>query len=71
MKAGAAVSTIVFPDDFFPTEGFTQLHDALHARVLVLEADSRCAVLVLEMTSVPPGEIEALQKILREEGFVI
>ncbi|MGN1019723.1 MAG: hypothetical protein ACI4O7_05065 [Aristaeellaceae bacterium] len=48
-------------------EGFSVQLDALHARVLVLEEAKRCALLALEMTSLPPEEIAAMSRILREE----
>ena len=67
MNAGSAVRKLCFPDGFFPVEGFEVLLDDLHARVLVLEESIRCAVLVLEMTSLPPNEIETLNDILRRE----
>ncbi len=67
MKAGAAIEQLNFPQDFFPTEGFSKQIHELHARVLVLEGEMRCAVLALEMTSLPPDEIEALNAILRKE----
>lgn len=67
MEAGAAVRTLMFPECFFPVEGFTKEIDSLHARVLVLDGGMRCAVLVLEMTSLPSDEIEALKAILKEQ----
>lgn len=67
MNAGSAVRKLCFPDGFFPVEGFGVLLDDLHARVLVLEESIRCAVLVLEMTSLPPNEIETLNDILKRE----
>ena len=67
MKAGAATRALIFPRVFFPTEGFAEIVHELHARVLVLEGSIRCAVLALEMTSLPPDEIEALNAILKEE----
>ena len=67
MKAGAAGSPLRFPEKFFPVEGFSKQIDELHARVLVLEKDARYAMLVLEMTSLPPDEIDALNAILKEE----
>lgn len=67
MRAGAAVKPLMFPEDFFPTEGFAKQIDTLHARVLVLEEKERHAMLVLEMTSIPPEEVEAMAAILREE----
>lgn len=67
MRAGASAKPLVFPEDFFPAEGFSVQLDELHARVLVLEEEKRCAMLVLEMTSLPPDEISAMSRILKEE----
>lgn len=67
MNAGSAVRKLSFPEDFLPAEGFTVSLDELHARVLVLDGEIRCAVLVLEMTSLPPDEIETLNRILKKE----
>ena len=66
MRAGASTKTLCFPEGFFPTEGFSRQLDALCARVLVMEDGARYALLVLEMTSIPPEEIEALGAVLRE-----
>lgn len=67
MKSGAAAWPLLFPEDFFPAEGFVRPLDSLHARVLILEEGERHAMLVLEMTSLPPDEVEALTAILRRE----
>lgn len=67
MKAGAAAKPLVFSENYFPVEGFAKQIDTLHARVLVLEEQERHAMLVLEMTSIPPEEVEAMTGILREE----
>ena len=67
MKAGASARTLAFPEHYFPVEGFSKVIDPLRARVLVLEQDSRCAILVLDMTSLPPEEIDALSGILKAE----
>ena len=67
MKAGASVRALRFPEGFFPTEGFARPIDTLHARVLVLDGALRHALLVLEMTSIPGEEIDALSAILKEE----
>ncbi|MGN1368835.1 MAG: hypothetical protein ACI4WX_08210 [Aristaeellaceae bacterium] len=66
MKVGASGRVMAFPEGFFPVEGFSAQLDDLHARVLVLEGERRCALAVLELTSIPPEEIEALQAIVRE-----
>ena len=60
MRAGASVQPLRFPEGFFPTEGFTRQLDGLHARVLVIEGPARHAILVLELTSLPPEEVEGL-----------
>lgn len=67
MKAGASARTLAFPEHYFPVEGFSKVIDPLRARVLVLEQDLRCAILVLDMTSLPPEEIDALSGILKAE----
>lgn len=66
MRAGASTKTLCFPEGFFPTEGFSRQLDALSARVLIMEDGARYALLVLEMTSILPEEIEALGAVLRE-----
>lgn len=67
MKAGAATQILRFPEAFFPTEGFSVQLDDLHARVLVMEGESRHALLSLEMTSLPADVIDRLTKLLREK----
>ena len=64
MKAGASTRILRFPEGFFPTEGFSRQLDPLCARVLVLENGARYALLVLELTSIPPEEIDALNAVL-------
>lgn len=66
MKSGASVKVMEFPEGFFPVEGFSAQVDELHARVLVLESERRCALAVLELTSIPPEEIETICGIVRE-----
>ena len=61
MRGGAAKRKIIFPEGFLPTEGFARQIDELHARALVLEKESRLALLAVELTSLPPDEIEALK----------
>ena len=66
MRVGAATRKIIFPEGFLPTEGFARQIDELHARALVLEKEIRLALLVVELTSLPPEEIKALQAIVCE-----
>lgn len=67
MRAGASVQPLRFPEGFFPTEGFTRQLDGLHARVLVIEGPARHAILVLELTSLPPEEVEGLRELLGQK----
>jgi len=59
--AGAGRAEIELPAELFPTEGFLGVHDALHARVLLLECGARLAFVSLELTSLPPEQVTALQ----------
>ena len=63
MRVGAATRKITLPDGFLPTEGFARQIDELHVRALVLEKERRLALLVVELTSLPPEEIKALKAI--------
>lgn len=67
MRAGASTATLQFPEGFFPVEGLVYPLDDLHARVLVIQQEERYALLTLELTSIPPDEISALNRILQEE----
>ena len=68
MQAGAGKAELVFPEGFFPTEGFGKICSPLFARAAVFESENgRAAILSLELTSLPPDEVEALRGILREE----
>lgn len=64
MRVGAATYPMILPADFLPTEGFTKQIDELHVRVLVMEKESRLALMAVELTSLPPEEIEALKAIV-------
>lgn len=65
MKAGAGKCVIALPHHFFPAEGFSRQVDDLHARVLLVEDHKRYALLSLELTSLPPEEMEELKTMLR------
>ena len=66
LRAGAGRALIDLPAAFFPSEEFTAVHDALHARVLLLEAGPRLAILSLELTSTPTEQVTALQQVVGE-----
>lgn len=68
MKVGAGRAALPFEKGFFPTEGFTHVADALHARVLLVGTDNPFALVSVEMTSLPPDEVEALKAIVHAEA---
>lgn len=57
LMAGAGKAVIRFPDAYFPHEGFTDAHDDIHIRVLLLEQGIRGAILSAELPSVRPFEL--------------
>lgn len=63
LKAGAGSGAIDFPDAMFPmSEGFTTVHDAPHARVLVVENNGvKAAIVSMELVNTP----EDCQEIIR------
>jgi neutral ceramidase len=66
LRAGAGRAVIDLPAELFPTEGFSGVHDTLHARVLLLESGNRVAFVSIELTSLPEEVLAALQKIVGE-----
>ena len=66
LRAGAGRAEIQLPDELFPTEGFTGVHDPLHARLLLLESGGKLAFVSIELTSLPAEQVAALQKAVGE-----
>lgn len=68
LKAGFGRGEIVFPQEMFPVEGFTGVHDSPYARLMVLESgDVKIAIATLEMVNVPPRGIELCQSVIAEK----
>lgn len=58
LKAGAGVGTMYFPEHYFPSDGFSGVHDDMHAKVLLLEqGEIRGALVTLELPSIRPWEL--------------
>jgi len=70
-RAGAGRAVIKLPTELFPVEGFNGIHDELCARVLLLDNDSKVAIVSLELTSLPTGEIASLQKLVGAEAGLL
>jgi neutral ceramidase len=64
LLVGVGMAEINLPSEFFPAEGFIGIHDALHARVLLLESDVKFAFVSIELTSLPDDILVTLQKSL-------
>lgn len=58
LKAGAGIGTMYFPKNYFPSDGFSGVHDDMHAKVLLLEKGNvRGALVTLELPSIRPWEL--------------
>lgn len=58
LKAGAGIGIIHFPETYFPSDGFSGVHDDMHAKILLLEkGDIRGALVTLELPSIRPWEL--------------
>lgn len=59
-KVGAGKARVVL-DGILPFDGFDAVHDDLHARALVVEADERACLVTLEVTSLRPDHVARLR----------
>ena len=65
LKAGAGAQEIVFPQAMFPVEGFSgEVHLNPYVRVLVLERDTKVAIVSYETVNVPTDVISAVKQIV-------
>jgi len=71
LKIGAGKQEINFPENFFPTEGFSRVAAPLYVRAAILCDTMEIAILSVELTSLPPEEISALKKIISEETNIL
>jgi hypothetical protein len=49
LRAGAGAAEIVFPEEMFPVEGFVGIHDNPHVRILLLESNTKMALVAMEL----------------------
>ncbi len=66
MKAGAGKAEIRIPDELFPLEKFSVVHDPLFIRVLLLEAGASFALVSVEMTSLRDYAVEEMRNTVAE-----
>lgn len=65
MRIGAGRAGWKLPDGFLPAEGFAEVVDPLHVRMLLLDDDSPFALVSIEITSLPQEEVDALNEIVQ------
>ncbi len=67
LKAGAGAAEITFPDAMFPVEGFNgSVHMNPYVRVLLLERETKMAIVDYETVNVPSDVIASAKKIVGE-----
>ena len=66
MKTGRSRCEIVFPESFFPTEGFVRQAHPLNARSLILGDGQPFVYVSIEMTSLPDDEVAILRSAAAE-----
>lgn len=65
LQAGAGSQEIVYPDAMFPVEGFSgEVHQNPYVRVLVLEQETRVAIVSYETVNVPSDVITQVKEIV-------
>jgi len=67
LSAGAGKAAIAIPASVFPVDGFTGVHDALQARVLLLASGpKRIAITVVDQTSISGESVRQIQDIVSQ-----
>ena len=62
MRMGCSRFELTFPNDFFPTEGFTEQVHPLYVRAMVIGEVKPFVLISIEMTSLPDDEVKPLRK---------
>jgi len=71
LRTGAGKAIIKIPDEFFPYENFTGIHDDIHIRIVILESDKRVALVSLELTSLPGPEVELIKNLINSISGIL
>ena len=58
LRAGAATVQINIDDTILPIDGFTWVRNPLHVRAIIMESDIRCAIVSVEITTLPEDTVE-------------
>lgn len=74
-RAGVGKAAILLTEEHFPADGFTEVHDPLYARVLLLESGEgkncqRYGIVSVDLTSMFPPTVAEYKQILAELGGV-
>jgi len=68
VRTGCGRCEIVFPDSFFPTEGFVKQVHPLFVRTLMLGEEQPFVYVSIEMTSLPDDEVAVLRSAVAESA---
>ncbi|MRW91465.1 hypothetical protein GJ699_15845 [Duganella sp. FT80W] len=69
LRAGAGRAEVVFAPTLYPMEGFVAQHDALAARVLLLDsAGVRTAIAVIDITSMSAALVAGMKAVVAREA---
>ena len=68
MKTGSSRCEIVFPESFFPAEGFVEQVHPLYVRSLILGDGQPFVYVSIEMTSLPDDEVAVLRSAAAEKA---
>lgn len=57
LKAGAGKAKIIFPEGYFPQDGYAGTYNDMYARVLIIECGMRMVLISMELPSIRPFEL--------------
>lgn len=67
LLAGAGKSEILFPKEILPLEGFCEIHDNPHVRIVYIEKEIRFAIVAMEMVMLPDDLLIECKKMVAEK----
>jgi hypothetical protein len=67
LRVGAGKREIQIPRDYLAVENFKEIHDPIHARVIVIEQEETVAIVSMELTSLPEPEVREIQNKISEK----
>ena len=68
LKIGCGRNELIFPEGFFPTEGFVKQVHPLYVRALTIGESQPFVLVSVEMTSLPDDEVAVLRRVAGERA---